>query len=249
MTPSLRPANHPPVRSGRIGVLIVNLGTPEGTDYWSMRRYLKEFLSDRRVIEAPRAVWLPILELILLRRPSARGRDYASIWNKERDEGPLKTITRSQCEKLGAALADLGPGIEVDWAMRYGQPPIAERMNALQGKRLRPHSGRAALSAILRREHRDGRGQGRRRAEGHALATGDPDRRAVVRRSCLYRRARPLDAGWPGKTRFRAGSRARLLSRHPRRPISTRATPITATAPKRPVFSARRSAGVRTGSR
>ena len=77
-----RPADHPPVRSGRIGVLIVNLGTPEGTDYWSMRRYLKEFLSDRRVIEAPRAVWLPILELILLRRPSARGRDYDSIWNK-----------------------------------------------------------------------------------------------------------------------------------------------------------------------
>src|SRR5208337_4648917 len=70
------PENHPPVRSGRIGVLIVSLGTPEGTDYWSMRRYLREFLSDRRVIEAPRAVWLPILEVILLRRPSARGRDY-----------------------------------------------------------------------------------------------------------------------------------------------------------------------------
>ena len=129
---SYRPANHPPVRSGRIGVMIVNLGTPEGTDYWSMRRYLKEFLSDRRVIEAPRAVWLPILELILLRRPSARGRDYDSIWNKERDEGPLKTITRSQSEKLAEALGDLGPRIEVDWAMRYGLPPIAQRLNALQ---------------------------------------------------------------------------------------------------------------------
>jgi len=132
MISSHRPANHPAVRSGGIGVLIVNLGTPEGTDYWSMRRYLKEFLSDRRVIEAPRAVWLPILELILLRRPSARGRDYASIWNKERDEGPLKTITRAQCEKLAAALADLGPQIQVDWAMRYGRPPIAERLEALQ---------------------------------------------------------------------------------------------------------------------
>ncbi len=126
------PENHPPVRSGRIGVLIVNLGTPEGTDYWSMRRYLREFLSDRRVIEAPRAVWLPILQLILLRRPSARGRDYASIWNKERDEGPLKTITRSQSGKLAEALGDLGPRIEVDWAMRYGKPPIAERLSALQ---------------------------------------------------------------------------------------------------------------------
>ncbi len=131
---SHRPANHPAVRSGRIGVLIINLGTPEGTDYWSMRRYLKEFLSDRRVIEAPRAVWLPILELILLRRPSAKGHDYASIWNRERDEGPLKTITRSQCEKLAAALTDLGPQIEVDWAMRYGQPPIADRLRALQAK-------------------------------------------------------------------------------------------------------------------
>jgi ferrochelatase len=126
-----RPAHHPPVPSGRIGVLIVNLGTPEGTDYWSMRRYLEEFLSDRRVIEAPRAVWAPVLQLILLRRPSARGRDYAAIWNRERDEGPLKTITRSQSEKLGAALADLGPKVEVDWAMRYGLPPIAKRLGAL----------------------------------------------------------------------------------------------------------------------
>ncbi len=127
-----RPAGHPTVRSGRIGVLIVNLGTPAGTDYWSMRRYLKEFLSDRRVIEAPRIVWAPILELILLKRPAARGRDYASIWNNERDEGPLKTITRAQSEKLGQALSDLGPRVEVDWAMRYGQPPIAKRLKALQ---------------------------------------------------------------------------------------------------------------------
>ena len=94
------PAGHPPVASGRVGVLIVNLGTPEGTDYWSMRRYLAEFLSDRRVIEAPRLVWAPLLQLILLRRPSARGRDYATIWNKERNEGPLKTITRSQAQSL-----------------------------------------------------------------------------------------------------------------------------------------------------
>ena len=137
--------------------LIVNLGTPEGTDYWSMRRYLKEFLSDRRVIEAPRAVWAPVLQLILLRRPSARGRDYASIWNRERDEGPLKTITRSQSEKLAAALADSRPAVEVDWAMRYGVPPIAERLGALAGQGLRPHPGRPALSAILRGEHRDRR--------------------------------------------------------------------------------------------
>jgi ferrochelatase len=127
-----RPADHPPVASGRVGVLIVNLGTPEGTDYWSIRRYLNEFLSDRRVIETPRVIWLPILQAILLRRPHAKGRDYDSIWNKERDEGPLKTITRSQSEKLGLALRDLGQDVVVDWAMRYGAPPIAERLNALQ---------------------------------------------------------------------------------------------------------------------
>ena len=93
----VRPAGHPSVKSGRVGVLIVNLGTPEATDYWSMRRYLKEFLSDRRVIETPRWLWWPILNLIILtRRPSVKGRDYDSIWNKERDEGPLKTITRAQ---------------------------------------------------------------------------------------------------------------------------------------------------------
>ncbi len=130
--PIARPLDHPAVWSARIGVLIVNLGTPEGTGYWPMRRYLKEFLSDRRVIETPRALWAPLLELILLRRPSARGHAYDSIWNQERDEGPLKTITRSQSEKLALALAGLTPEVAVDWAMRYGTPPIADRLNALQ---------------------------------------------------------------------------------------------------------------------
>ena len=68
-----RPADHPPGSSGRVGVLIVNLGTPEGTDYWSIRRYLQEFLSDPRVIETPRALWLPILQVILLRGRAPRG--------------------------------------------------------------------------------------------------------------------------------------------------------------------------------
>ncbi len=129
-----RPAGHPPAPSGKVGVLIVNLGTPEGTDYWSIRRYLQEFLSDRRVIETPRALWLPILQVILLRRPHAKGRDYDAIWNKENDEGPLKTITRSQSEKLSLALRDLHRDVVVDWAMRYGAPPIAERLQALQAE-------------------------------------------------------------------------------------------------------------------
>ena len=89
------PDGHPPVESGRIGVLLLNLGTPDGTGYWPMRRYLKEFLSDRRVIEVPRWKWWPILNLIILTvRPGRKGKDYAKIWNKERNEGPLKTITR-----------------------------------------------------------------------------------------------------------------------------------------------------------
>ncbi len=125
------PASHPPVASGRIGVLLVNLGTPEGTGYWPMRRYLREFLSDRRVIETSRALWLPLLHLVILTtRPAGKGRDYASIWNVARDEGPLKTITRSQSEKLAAVT--LNDRVIVDWAMRYGQPSIAGRIAALQ---------------------------------------------------------------------------------------------------------------------
>ena len=126
-----RPSGHPAIRHGRIGVLLLNLGTPDATDYWSMRRYLKEFLSDARVIEEPRWKWWPILNLIILTvRPGPKGRDYDSIWNKERNEGPLKTITRDQADQLTAALSD--PRIVVDWAMRYANPTTASRIAALQ---------------------------------------------------------------------------------------------------------------------
>ncbi len=118
---------------GRIGVLLLNLGTPDGTDYRSMRRYLKEFLSDRRVIEVPRLEWWLILNLVILTvRPNRKGRDYAKIWNREQDEGPLKTITREQAEKLEAALAD--ERIVVDWAMRYANPAVASRIAHLQAQ-------------------------------------------------------------------------------------------------------------------
>jgi ferrochelatase len=126
------PRGHPPVGAGRIGVLLLNLGTPDGTDYWSMRRYLKEFLSDRRVIEVPRLLWWPILNLIVLtRRPGPKGRDYRKIWNEDRDEGPLKTITRGQAEKLAGAFSG-DPRIVVDWAMRYANPTTASRIEALR---------------------------------------------------------------------------------------------------------------------
>ena len=84
-TTSAKPDNHPAVKHGRIGVLLVNLGTPEATDYWSMRRYLKEFLSDRRVIETSRLIWWPVLYgIILTFRPGRKGKDYDAIWNRER---------------------------------------------------------------------------------------------------------------------------------------------------------------------
>ncbi len=118
--------------SRRVGVLLVNLGTPEATDYWSMRRYLKQFLSDRRVIEENRLKWWLVLNLIILTvRPGRKGRDYAKIWNRERDESILKTITRSQAEQLATAFAD-DPRVLVDWAMRYGHPSIASRLDAMQ---------------------------------------------------------------------------------------------------------------------
>ena len=131
---SHRPPGHPPVAGGRIGVLLLNLGTPDATDYWSMRRYLKQFLSDRRVIEVPRWKWWPILNLIILTvRPGPKGRDYDTIWNRERNEGPLKTITRAQAGKLGQAL-QAEPRIVVDWAMRYANPTTQSRLQALQAR-------------------------------------------------------------------------------------------------------------------
>jgi ferrochelatase len=121
-----------PTAGGRIGVLLVNLGTPDATGYWPMRRYLKEFLSDRRVIEENRIKWWLVLNLIILSvRPGRKGRDYDKIWNKERNESPLKTITRSQSDKLEEMLAKVDKRLRVDWAMRYGNPSIRSRLDAL----------------------------------------------------------------------------------------------------------------------
>lgn len=125
------PAGHPPVRTGKIGVMLVNLGTPDGTDFKPMWRYLREFLSDPRVIELNRAIWYPILYgLVLTTRPKKSGANYARIWNREKNESPLRTYTRAQGEKLGQALADL-PNVVVDWAMRYGNPSTASVARSL----------------------------------------------------------------------------------------------------------------------
>ena len=130
--------DHRPAPGRDIGILLVNLGTPDGTDYWSVRRYLAEFLSDRRVIETPRWLWWPILNLfILTTRPARRGKSYAAIWNKARDESPLKTVSRDQAEALEAWIAGGGLGQarpQVAWAMRYGDPGIEAGLASLEAQ-------------------------------------------------------------------------------------------------------------------
>lgn len=114
-----------PVRPAKVGVMLVNLGTPDGTSYKPMWRYLREFLSDPRVIELNKAIWYPILYgLVLTTRPQKSGANYERIWNREKSESPLLTFTRSQGEKLARMLSDL-PNVTVDWAMRYGNPSTA----------------------------------------------------------------------------------------------------------------------------
>lgn len=124
--------NHPPVKFGKIGVLLVNLGTPDGTDKASMRRYLKEFLMDRRVIEWSPFFWYPILfGIVLNTRPAKVGKAYETIWNKDLNESYLRTYTRNQAERMAKSIADL-PNVRIDWAMRYGQPSIQSKMEELQ---------------------------------------------------------------------------------------------------------------------
>ena len=128
------PSDHPTVKFGRVGVLLVNLGTPDGHDKKNMRKYLKEFLSDKRVIETPRIIWWPLLNGIILNtRPKKSGALYASIWNNELDESPLRTFTRSQSDQLAERLNGHNH-LEIDWGMRYGNPSIESRLKALQEK-------------------------------------------------------------------------------------------------------------------
>ena len=119
------------VHAERVGVLLINLGTPDSADAQGVRVYLKEFLSDPRVIENQGLFWKLALNGIILRtRPARKARDYLKIWNTEKNESPLKTITRTQSEKLAAALMN-HDHVVVDWAMRYGNPSIRSRIDAL----------------------------------------------------------------------------------------------------------------------
>ena len=127
------PAEHPAVPRPKVGVLLANLGTPDGYDYWPMRRYLNEFLSDRRVIDYPAWKWQPILQAIILtKRPKSSGAAYKSIWNEAEGESPLMTITKQQIAKLNAVLTEeYGDQVMVDFCMRYGNPSTKSKVEEM----------------------------------------------------------------------------------------------------------------------
>ncbi len=126
------PPNHPNVKPPKIGVLLLNLGTPDATDYWSVRRYLREFLSDPRVIETPKWLWWPLLNLVILSvRPQKSGHAYSQIWDKEHNASPLLVITRKQTAALAERLAG-HDNVLVDFAMRYGNPSTRSVMERMQ---------------------------------------------------------------------------------------------------------------------
>jgi ferrochelatase len=122
------PSGHPTIPTAKVGVLLVNLGTPDAPEPRAVKRYLAEFLSDRRVIEIPPLVWQPILRGVILRtRPAKSAHAYRQVWQE--DGSPLAAITRAQAEALRQAF---GPGVIVDHAMRYGRPALGERLRALK---------------------------------------------------------------------------------------------------------------------
>ena len=127
------PSEHPNVPTKKVGVLLANLGTPDNYDYWSMRRYLSEFLSDRRVIDYSPWLWQPLLQLVILSiRPSRSGAAYKSIWNNEDNESPLMTVTRNQTLKIRSIMEkQYGDKIKVDFCMRYGNPSTQSKVREL----------------------------------------------------------------------------------------------------------------------
>ena len=123
--------DHPEVKFGKTGILLINLGTPDSTNWWDIRRYLKEFLSDRRVIEVNPILWQIILNLFILTfRPAKTAHAYKKIWRKESNESPLLYFTRNQAQKLKDKIGN--EKIIVDFAMRYGNPSVKSKLNLLK---------------------------------------------------------------------------------------------------------------------
>ena len=123
--------DHPKIKFGKTGILIINLGTPDSTNWWDIRKYLKEFLSDRRVIEVNPIIWQIILNLFILTfRPAKTAKAYKKIWRKENNESPLLFFTREQAKKLNNRIKN--ERLIVDFAMRYGNPSISSRLNKLK---------------------------------------------------------------------------------------------------------------------
>lgn len=131
--PDHAPTDHPKVPRGKTGILLANLGTPDDYTYWPMRRYLSEFLSDKRVIDYPAWKWQPLLQLIILtKRPFSSGAAYKSIWNHDLGESPLMTITKAQTAKFRARMEELyGDQVMVDFSMRYGNPSTKSKVRAM----------------------------------------------------------------------------------------------------------------------
>jgi ferrochelatase len=127
------PPDHPTVKVPKIGILLANLGTPDGYDYWSMRRYLNEFLSDKRVVDISDWIWQPLLQLVILtKRPFTSGANYKLIWNHEKNESPLLTITKDQTAALAARMElRFGKKVMVDFSMRYGNPSTESKVKAM----------------------------------------------------------------------------------------------------------------------
>jgi ferrochelatase len=131
--PAHAPADHPKVARGKTGILLANLGTPDDYTYWPMRRYLSEFLSDKRVIDYPAWKWQPLLQLIILsKRPFSSGEAYESIWDKEKGESPLMVITKEQTAKIAETMASRhGEDVMVDFCMRYGNPSTFSKVREM----------------------------------------------------------------------------------------------------------------------
>ena len=133
MQKAATPPEHPVLPPRKTGVLMVNLGTPDAPTAGSVRKYLAEFLSDRRIVDYPRLFWLPLLYGVILNvRPAKTAKAYASVWRTDTNESPLRFFTRDAAEKTSLAVTKNNPDLVVDWAMRYGAPSVGERIRALK---------------------------------------------------------------------------------------------------------------------